>query len=103
MLPKPLIVLMKEHCGLIMAYYGMPIKVCKSNGVIVLQVHLGSAMMSDREEFWFSFISMLMNCLRACKTESMVGDMLVNHLMYAEDLVVFTLRHWSPAAPICTD
>lgn len=84
-----------------MAYYGH--SKYASQMVIVLQVHSGSAMMSDREEFWFSFIDELSIRRNACKTERVVGDMLMNHLMYADDLVVFTLRHWSPAAPICTD
>lgn len=31
----------------------------------------------------------LSECLNACKTGCMIGNILVNHIMYADDLVVF--------------
>lgn len=51
-------------------------------------------MVSGREEFcpvlFNLYVNELSRRLRACNTGCMIGGMLVNHLMYADDLVTFS-------------
>lgn len=56
--------------------FGIPIKPCKLEGGI-LSLVLFNLYMDD-----------LSRKLNECKTGCMVGDRCVNHLMYADDLIV---------------
>ena len=69
---------------------------CRLNGEVVYQHPLELAMALGREEYFFIpilfnlYVNDLSMQLRACNTGCMTGEMLVNHLMYADDLVILS-------------
>lgn len=72
----------------------VPTSQCRLNGVIVFLL-LGSAMGSDKVEFCRQFIfnlyfDDLSKSLKAWNTGCMLDNTLVNQIMYADDLVVFS-------------
>ena len=60
----------------------MPSKQCESDGEIAFLVRFGFQMGCARDD-----LSCLLNC---CNTGCVSGDTIINHLLYADDLVLIS-------------